>query len=221
MEGTKTAWVAGATGLIGNLLLSELLDCDRYSQVVALLRRPVGIQHPRLIEKISDFSQLDIQALPPADDVYCALGTTIKKAGSQSKDREGDFHYPLNLAKAAKKAGAREFLLVSSVGANAHARNFYLRTKGELEDALAGEHFESLHIFRPSILVGNRQEKRSGERIGIALGKLIAPLMTGSWRKYRPIQASTVALAMIRAPQLEAPGVHIYEFDSIRELATD
>jgi uncharacterized protein YbjT (DUF2867 family) len=219
MEGTRTAWVAGATGLIGRLLLSELLDSNRYSQVVALLRRPAGIQHPRLVEKIIDFSQVNKQALPPADDAYCALGTTIKKAGSQSKFREVDFQYPMNLARAAKSAGAQQFLLVSSVGANARARNFYLRTKGELEDALVGERFESLHIFRPSILVGTRTDRRPGERFGITLGKMIAPLMVGSLRKYRPIWASTVARAMLRASQEETPGVHVHEFDSIRELA--
>jgi len=219
MEGTKTAWVAGATGLIGSLLLSELLASNCYSQVVALLRRPVGIQHPRLVEKIIDFSQLDIQALPPADDVYCAIGTTIKKAGSQSKFREVDFQYPLNLARAAKSAGAQQFLMVSSVGANVHTRNFYLRTKGELEDVLAGERFEYLHIFRPSILVGPRIERRPGERFGIVLGKMIAPLMGGSLRKYRPIAASTVARAMVRASQQDTPGLHIHEFDAICELA--
>ena len=219
MEGTRTAWVAGATGLIGSLLLSELLASNRYSQVVALLRRPTGIKHPRLAEKIVDFSKLDIQALAPAEDVYCALGTTIKKAGSQSKFREVDFQYTLNLARAAGSTGGRQFLLVSSVGANAHARNFYLRTKGELEDALAGERFESLHIFRPSILVGTRTERRTGERLGIVLGQMIAPLMAGTWRKYRPIQATTVTRAMVRASEQGTPGVHIHEFDSICELA--
>ncbi len=219
MEGTKTTWVAGATGLIGSLLLSELLASNCYSQVIALLRHPAGIQHPRLIDKIVDFSDFDVQGLPPADDVFCALGTTIKKAGSQSKFREVDFQYPLNLARAAKTAGARRFLLVSSVGANAHARNFYLRTKGELEGVLVKADFETLHIFRPSILVGTRTETRPGERFGIVIGELIAPLMAGCWRKYRPIAASTVAGAMVRAAQEGTSGVHIHQFDSICELA--
>ena len=157
--------------------------------------------------------------MPPAGDIYCALGTTIKKAGSQSKFREVDFQYPLNLARAAKSTGALQFLLVSSVGANAHTRNFYLRTKGELEQALVDEHFGSLQIFRPSILVGARSERRPGERFGIALGRLIAPLMVGSWRKFRPIEASTVARAMVRAALQQTHGVRFHEFDSIRKLA--
>lgn len=220
MEGGKTAWLAGATGLIGSSLLNELLSQDWYERVVALVRRSTGVHHPRLVERIVDFSSLNADEFAPVDDVFCALGTTIKKAGSPARFREVDFEYPLKLARAAKNAVAQQFLLVSSVGANAKSSNFYLRVKGELEAALRDEGFDSLHIFRPSILVGKRAESRPGERLGIIAGQVIAPLLIGSSRKYRPIRASDVAKAMVAAAHKFLPGVHVHEFDSIRKLAS-
>ncbi len=219
MEGGKTAWLAGATGLIGSSLLGELLSDERYERIVALVRRSTGVQHPRLVERIVDFSALNADELGPVQDVFCALGTTIKKAGSPARFREIDFEYPLKLARAAKSTGAGQFLLVSSVGANAQSSNFYLRVKGELEAALQDQGFNSLQIFRPSILVGKRAESRPGERFGIIAGQVIAPLLIGSSRKYRPIRASDVAKAMVAAAHEFSFGVHVHEFDSIKKLA--
>jgi uncharacterized protein YbjT (DUF2867 family) len=219
MEGGKTAWLAGATGLIGGSLLNELLSQKRYERVVALVRRSTGVQHSQLVERIVNFSALNSDELGTVHDVFCALGTTIKKAGSPARFREIDFEYPLKLARAAKRAGAQQFLLVSSVGANAQSSNFYLRVKGELEAALQQEGFASLQIFRPSILVGKRAESRPGEKFGIIAGKAIAPLMIGGLRRYRPIRASDVAKAMVAAAQESPEGVRVYEFDSIRKLA--
>lgn len=219
MEGNKIAWIAGATGLVGKALLSELLASERYGSVIALVRRSTGQKHPKLLERIVEFGRLDVAGLPSPDDVFCALGTTIKKAGSQLRFREVDFQYAINFAEAAKAAGAQEFLLVSSVGASSNSHNFYLRTKGELESALEDMRFPTLHIFRPSVLVGHREEERTTERLGVVLGRLIAPLMISRLRKYRPVESSAVARAMIAAAEQSTAGVAVHGFDSIHELA--
>src|SRR5438105_411417 len=132
----KSALIAGGTGLVGSHCLRFLLSSPEYASVAALVRRSTGITHPKLHEQIINFD--GFVNLSPCDDVFCALGTTIRKAGSQSAFRRVDFAYPLRLAERSLMAGARQFVLVSSVGANSGSGNFYLRTKGELEEALRG-----------------------------------------------------------------------------------
>jgi uncharacterized protein YbjT (DUF2867 family) len=151
--------------------------------------------------------------------VFCTLGTTIRKAGSQPSFRIVDHDYPLAIARQAAEAGAEQFLVVSSVGANPQSSNFYLHTKGELEDSLAALPFRSLHIFRPSFLLGNRPEKRAGERLGIALAKFLGPLLAGPLTPYRPIAARAVARAMVEAAVRREPGRHIYTYAAIAPFA--
>jgi uncharacterized protein YbjT (DUF2867 family) len=214
-----TALIAGATGLIGGHCLKTLLDCGRYQRVIALTRRPTGQRHPSLVETLVDFEKLDqIDPFPPAD-VFCALGTTIRRAGSQPAFRKVDFEYPRILATRSAASGCRQFTLVSSVGADIGSGNFYLRVKGELEKAIDALPFESTHIFRPSVLIGDRLEGRWAESAGIAIARALQFALIGGLRKYRPISAATVAAAMVAASVDARPGRHIYHYDDIVALA--
>jgi len=212
----KSALIAGSTGLVGWHCVDFLLASPEYASVTALVRRSGGVKNPKLHEQVVDFNQLT--NLTAADDIYCALGTTIKKAGSQPAFRRVDFEYPLRLAELSLAAGAKQFLLVSSVGANSRSGNFYLRTKGELEDALRQLSFTALHIFRPSFLVGERKEQRAGERLGIVVAEAMKFAMLGGLRKYRSIPAEAVAKAMVIAASRGFTGVHVYEHDDIEKL---
>ena len=214
----RTAWLAGATGLVGGFVLRQLLGSEWYSQVVALTRRTMKVEHPKLEQRLVDFDQLQFLDLPPAGDVFCALGTTIKKAGSQEAFRRVDLEYPLALANKAAASGAQQFLLVSSVGANARSRNFYLRTKGELEDAVSALPFTGIHIFRPSLLVGPREERRPAERVAKVLMKVLSPFLIDGLSRYRAIKAEEVARAMVAAAVLGGSGRNVYEYEQLKTL---
>lgn len=215
----RTAVVAGATGLIGKELVQLLLNDAAYRSVTILVRRPTGLEHPKLVEQIIDFEQLQ-QASVQMDgaDVFCTLGTTIKKAGSQDAFRKVDYQYPLSLGQLASRQGARQLLLVSAIGANPSSRAFYNRVKGEVEEALSGLKLPALHILRPSLLLGEREEFRFGERIAASLSGLLFPLFSGPLRKYAPVQASAVAKAMIFAAKSNQAGIHIHENEPIVKL---
>jgi uncharacterized protein YbjT (DUF2867 family) len=219
MTVARTAVVAGATGLVGGHVVRALLDRPEYSRVTVLVRRKLDLVHPRLEQRLVDFDRLDEQAdLFAGADVFCCLGTTIKKAGSQAAFRKVDYEYPLTLGRLARQQGARRFLLVSSMGANPQSGVFYSRVKGELENALAELGLPALLIFRPSLLLGERQEHRAGERIGAAVMKVVGPLMVGGLRKYRAIHGRTVARAMVYAAGQPWTGCHRFESDRIAEL---
>ena len=194
--GNRTVIIAGATGLVGNEILKGLLSDGTVAAVRILARRAPAIQHPKLTVHIVDFAALP--ALPPADEVYLALGTTIKVAGSQAAFRAVDHDANLAVATAALAAGARRAGLVSAMGADANSKAFYGRVKGELEDALAQMPFDGLVIARPSLLVGNReivgQPNRRGEEWGLALGKSLGFLVPAN---YKPIEAAAVAKALL------------------------
>src|SRR5580698_1740651 len=160
---SKVAVIAGATGLIGGECLRLLLD--RYDSVTSLVRKSSGLEHPKLIERRIDFERLDTVEVPRGAHVYCALGSTIKKAGSEAAFRRVDFDYPKMLATRAAAAGGARFMLVSSAGADKSSGNFYLRVKGELEEAIARMPLEAALFFRPSVLIGDREERRTGEAI--------------------------------------------------------
>jgi uncharacterized protein YbjT (DUF2867 family) len=193
----RTALVAGASGLVGRQILQGLLDDESVAAVHALVRRPLGVQDPRLTVHTVDFAALP--ALPPMDEAYLALGTTIQVAGSQEAFRALDFAANLAVARAAQAAGARRLGLVSAMGADAGSRICYSRVKGELEEAVAGLGFEGLVIARPSLLVGDRgalgQPERTGEKIGLHVGRWLKPLIPAN---FRPITAAQVARALLR-----------------------
>lgn len=214
----KTALLAGATGLVGGELLKILLERPEYGRVVAIVRRPLALSHSKLEQRVVDFDRLAEHADAFAvDDVYCCLGTTIKRAGSQAAQRRVDFDYPLAIAELARAQGARRYMLVSSMGADAKSSFFYMRLKGEVEAAVTGAGLPAVHIFRPSLLLGQRQEVRFGERIAVALSPLYGLLMSA---RSRPIAARDVAQAMVNvANGPEAAGTHIYPNDEVQRLA--
>ena len=216
----RTAWIAGASGLIGSHCLPLLLDRAEYGRVVSLVRRPSGRTHPKLTEIVTDFAALDKLEAPPPGDVFCAIGTTIKKAGSKEAFRKVDAGYVEALAGRAAARGAKRFLLVSSVATDAKSPNFYLRVKAEAENAVAMQPFEMAGILRPSFLLGEREEFRLGERIGGPLARALTFLLFGPMRIYRPIEAETVARAMVGGALHAAPGRHIWHYDALRELAS-
>ncbi|ATX75363.1 NAD(P)H-binding protein [Reinekea forsetii] len=190
--------IAGATGLIGSHLVQQLAP-DRVDEVLLLVRRPIAPLHAHHHQWVSDFMPL---ALPPvsdnADAVICALGTTIKQAGSREAFAEVDFGRVLDLARAAKQAGYRRFVVVSSLGADADAGNFYLATKGRMEAALVALQFDSLTIVQPSLLLGKRSTFRLGERIAQVLFSGLSFVFIGPLRTYRPVHAEDVASVLIR-----------------------
>lgn len=215
----KTALIAGSTGLVGTYCLSDLIASNAYSRVIALVRRPMPLNHPKLDQRVVDFERLQELPVSSCDDVFLALGTTMRKAGSQAAFRKVDYEYPRRIAEAGLRLGAQRLVLVSSVSADPNSRNFYIRVKGELEQAVAPMPFEAVYILRPSLLLGRRAEKRFGEGIAQSLMPLIAPVMRGEWKRYRAISAETVAKAMVGAAQSGQRGVHVYEYDDIRKLA--
>jgi uncharacterized protein YbjT (DUF2867 family) len=188
--------LAGATGLVGRAILEGLLADSSVTAVHALGRREPGIIHPKLIPHVVDFAALP--PLQPLDEVYLALGTTIKAAGSREAFHAVDFDANLAVARAALAAGAKRAGLVSAMGADAKSRIFYNRVKGELEEALARLYFDGLVIARPSLLVGDRealgQPKRMGEKVATVMSKLLGPLIPAN---YRPIASADVARALL------------------------
>ncbi|WP_274365976.1 oxidoreductase [Paenibacillus thermotolerans] len=194
----RTAVIAGATGLVGGILLDWLLASEEYEQVIALVRKPLAMEHPKLTPVNLDFNLLGSLSVVRADDVFCCLGTTIKKAKTREAFRTVDYEYPVKLADVAARAGAKRFLVISSMGANPRSLFFYNRVKGDMENKLKEAGLPQLYIFRPSLLLGERSESRPGEELGAKWAKRLLPLMVGPLAKYRPIEATQVAYAMYR-----------------------
>lgn len=216
----SVAAIAGATGLTGHYVLNRLLDDGSYDPVLAVLRKPMHRNHPRLREKVVEFDSLSTLAPTSVDVAFCCLGTTILKAGSKEAFRTVDHDYVLAFANWARANGARHFLLVSSVSASPHSGNFYLRVKGETERELAQLGFDWLDIFQPSFLLGNRSESRPGERIGQAVIQAVEFVLVGPLERYRGISASTIAQAMLaRANNPGDAGVRRHEWAAITALA--
>ncbi len=215
----KTALLFGATGLVGRACLSYLLDSPVYDKVVTFGRRILEEDHPKLEQQIVDFNRLkDYGSLLVGDDVYCCLGTTMKKAGSKEAFYKVDFTYCDEIAKIASANGAQQFLLVSSIGAYSNSMFFYNKVKGQLENAVKHYPFQSVHIFRPAVLMGKREEGRFGETVGISLGKAFNFATSGKLLKYRPIDGDQVAKAMVVQAEIAAHGIHIYESDVIQKI---
>jgi uncharacterized protein YbjT (DUF2867 family) len=220
---TRTFVLLGASGLVGGHLL-ELLSADAaYSGGTLLGRRATGLVRKNVREVVVDFDRPEsFREYLAVDDVFCCLGTTIKKAGSQEAFRKVDSEIPSAVAREARAAGARQFLIVTAVGANAGSSVFYNRVKGEVEDALAALEFPGgLKVFHPSLIVGERAERRPAERAAMALMIATRPLFAGGLTRYRAIDAVDVARAMRRAAALEppSPGVQVYEGARLFALA--
>ena len=219
---SKTALLLGASGLVGGHCLGFLLEEPSYTRVIVLVRKALPVMHEKLVQYVVDFDELEnLGNCIPVDDVYCCLGTTIKRAGTQEAFRKVDFDYTVKLAALAQHCGATQFLLVSSLGADPHSRIFYNRVKGELEDAIRKMSFTGCHIFRPSLLVGERKEHRTGEKAAVVLMKVLKPVLIGPLMKYRSIQARDVAKAMAHTAQMDLQGVNIFESPRIQDIANE
>jgi uncharacterized protein YbjT (DUF2867 family) len=220
MTKTKSALLVGASGLVGGHCLQFLLEEPSYTHIVVLVRRSLSITHNKLVQHVVDFSELEnLGEGFKADDVYCCLGTTIKKAGTQEAFRKVDFDYPIKIAALTQHLGANQFLIVTSLGANPHSRIFYNRVKGEVEEAIRKISFTTINIFRPSLLLGDRTEHRTGEKSGAFIMSGLKYVMVGPLRKYRAIQARDVAKAMVQVAQKNLKGLNIFESMQIQEIA--
>ncbi len=215
---SRIVLVAGATGLVGSKLVDELLADTDCSSVHVLARRPTRRTHAKLHEHVIDFARLAAFAWPAMDDAYCCLGTTIGKAGSQEAFRIADHDYPLAVARGALDRGARQFLFVSSLGADPHSKVFYSRVKGELESAVATLGFAAAIAFRPSLLAGVRTERRLGERLALAV---LGPLGALVPRQYRPVADIAVARAMVAYAKRGLTGFHVVPSEAIQAFAPD
>ncbi len=213
----RSAVVLGATGLVGGHLLRLLATDPACERVVAIGRRPSGVTAKSVTDVIADLGEpASYRAHLDVDCVFCALGTTIKVAGSEDAFRRVDHDYPLTAAREAALVGARRYAIVTAVGADATSRVFYNRVKGELEDALRELRFpRGLRILHPSLLLGDRAESRPAERVGAALMRATRPLFAGGLMKYRAIEASLVARAMGTAARSDGDGVVVYEGASL------
>lgn len=208
----KTALLVGATGLVGDRLLHRLVDTAIYDRITVLTRRPLSWQHPRIQEIPFQFEKPN-GMLVRADDIYCCLGTTIKQAGSEEAFRQVDYQYPLDIARLGRENGATQFAIVTAMGASLDSLFFYNRVKGEIERDLTGLNYPALLIFRPSLLLGNRPEKRLGEGIGAGFMRLFGPLVPA---RYRGIEVGKVANAMLATMQQSLTGKHIFESDQLQ-----
>lgn len=194
-----TATIIGATGLIGGYLLEELLKNDLYDTIRILVRRPVEFNHPKLEQKLVDFSDTESfrLALEGSDTVFCAIGTTQQKVkGDKAAYRKIDYDITVNAAKFCKLNGCETFLFVSSVGANSQSNNFYLKLKGEIEEAVKAVGLKSVYIMQPSFLVGDRKDFRLGEKIVQWVMLVFSFLIP---KKYKPVKAKDVSREMVNA----------------------
>ena len=212
----KTALIAGYTGLVGLELLNLLLESDKYQKVIAIGRRKLGKEHPKLNEIIVDFDNLEFAQ--PIDDIFCCLGSTMKKAGSKEKFRLIDFQYPMNLATAGKEAGATSFVLVSAQGANEQSSFFYNKVKGELEIAIDGLAYDKYEILRPSLLLGDRSESRLAEDIGKIFMRALGFLFVGPLKNVKGVKASSVAHAMIYLANDGSAGKRVHKSGVIQRF---
>jgi uncharacterized protein YbjT (DUF2867 family) len=217
---SKVILLAGATGFVGRLALDILLDAPDISRVFAITRRPLGREHPRLANRIVQFEQIESQLKNvTCQAALCAVGTTLREAGSERAFRQVDIDTVMAFARAAKAAQAQRFVVVSSVGADPQSKNFYLRTKGEMEQALAGVGFASLDILQPSLLLGWRGVIRPAELAASLLMPLANPFLLGKREPYRAIAARTVAAAMVGATRSGRRGTQRYTYSTIQALS--
>jgi len=217
----RVALLVGGSGLVGSRLLRLLLEAGEYSRVVALSRRPLPLDHPRLANRVVRFDDgLDAQlAGVRCQDAFCSLGTTLREAASQQAFRAVDHDLVVQVARMALATAAERFVAVSAIGASEQARNFYLRVKGETERALAALPFRSLDLMQPSVLLGSRRELRPLEMLVQGLLWTVNPLLLGNAARYRGIAAETVAAAMLGAARSGRRGVNRYTYREMCALA--
>jgi len=210
----KTALIVGASGLIGKHLTQKLLTSNYYEKVSVIVRKQLNIIHPKLEQIVMDFDNLDASKIF-AEDIFCCLGTTMKQAGSKDAFYKVDFNYPLNIAKAGLENGAKQFLFVSSMGADEKSMVYYSRVKGKIEKELSDLRYPTLIILRPSMLEGERENPRMGEKIGNVVMNLFAPLIPDN---YKVIAGEKVAQAMLELAQKNIRNIGIFESGSLQKF---
>jgi uncharacterized protein YbjT (DUF2867 family) len=216
---SKTAAIIGITGLIGSELYDLLKNDTGFEYIRLIVRRPLTNNHPRTEVKLVDFNDAEsLQlALEGCETIFCAVGTTKKKVkGDQQAYRKIDFDIPVHAAQYGMQTGCEKFILVSAVGANPKSSNFYLRLKGEVEEAIKSIGLASVHVMRPSFLLGDRKEHRAGEKLAAAVMKTIGFLFPP---KYKAIPARTVASAMIASAKKDGGGFFVHEYKEMKEFA--
>ena len=214
------AIIAGASGLVGRILLDDLLQQADYEEVLILVRKELPVKHKKLTQLVVDFDLLDeYTAQINGHALFCCLGSTLKKTPDLAVYRKIDHDYPLQLAQIAAKNGVDQYHLVSSLGANAASSNFYTKMKGKTEDDIKKVGLPCLHIYEPSIISGKRNEHRPNERIFNGLMRVIDPLLVGSLKKYRSIPATTIAMAMVKQSLIKNEGIFVHPSDKIKQLA--
>ena len=215
------AIIFGSTGLTGSALLKHLIEDKYYSEIVCFVRKDIKSTNTEVKYITTDFKDLQKFGNEFENaDVYCCLGTTIKKVNyDKEKFKEADLYNPLLIANCVKKYNSQQLLIISALGANSRSSIFYNRVKGELQDKLFTLKLHSLHILQPSLLVGDRIEKRAGERIGEIVLNFCKPLLIGSLKKYRAIKVSAIAKAMLKLAKEHKKGEYIYTSDLIQQIA--
>jgi len=215
----KKAIVYGASGLVGSYILETLLNNANYEQVVIVVRKALNIQHPKLKTLIGDFNTLpevvkDIQV----DEVFIALGTTQKKTPDKTLYYQIDHDYPILATKLAKENGAKAVFLVSALGANAKSSIFYSKLKGETEQDIISLNLDHTYIFRPSMILGNRKENRPAEKVFIGIFKFINPIFVGGLSKYKGIEATDIAKAMVNSANALNEKIKILHWEEMTAL---
>jgi uncharacterized protein YbjT (DUF2867 family) len=216
----KRAIVTGASGLIGSKLVNILIESREYDTVISLARKRLHKKHPKLVQEIVNFGEVDSYlSFIKGDVLFCCLGTTQKQTPNEEDYYKIDHDYPVDLAQAALKNSVPEFHFVSAIGADPSSSNFYLRTKGEAERDLKAVGLASLHIYEPSLLTGRKSKRRLGERIATVVMKIINPLLMGGLKKYQSIDGAIVAKAMFNQSLKDKKGVFVYTTDRIKKRA--
>lgn len=214
----KTAIILGASGLTGKLLLNRLLEDESYEIVKIFTRRSLQLVHPKLKEYVGDLLKLEgFKKDFTANEVYCCIGTTAKQTKDKADYRKIDFGIPATAAKLCKENKIETFLVISALGANAKSKVFYNKTKGEMEKLVLNQKIANTYILRPSLIKGKREENRLGEGVGAIIMKIVNPFLFGGWKKYRAIEADTIANALHALAQAK-PDYQIIESDKIQEI---
>ncbi|MFN3918178.1 MAG: NAD-dependent epimerase/dehydratase family protein [Flavobacteriales bacterium] len=214
----KKIGIIGASGLTGGYLLETLTESNETIEIISLTRKKMSINLSKTIEILTNFSEKEIENMTLEFDVlFCCIGTTIKKAGSKKEFKRVDFGIPLSIAKRAKMFNTKKFILISSTRANSSSSNFYLKTKGEIEDEILKLNFPYTHFIRPSPLLGKRAEKRAGEKMGQMISRLLSFLFVGPLKKYKAIEAKRVAKAMFIIAKKDSAKI-IYENDELFDI---
>ncbi len=218
----KKAIIFGASGFVGSQLLHELLNSSMYKEVTIVVRKPLDIHHPKLNILIGDFTTMPaLIENVMVDEIFIALGAIQNSKQSSKEFYQIDHDYPVLAAKIAKANGAKAVFLVTAAGANVHSKFKYVKTKGETERDITAQDFDYTHIFRPTMIIGNRKDKRPFEKIGMKVWKLLHPIFIGRQENYHEIDGKDIAKAMYNAAQLETDKVKIYNWKEMNALCQE